>query len=301
MTYTYTAYGLTVSVPFVCPSLPAASADAVPDVTVVYGTVPMKLAGAVASNDNWDSGFCWQAAPGRYLLRGGLRAGRFLVEDGNRVTLDRNSAAEDERLLFHFLHSVTAALFRQRGLLVLHASSANTPAGAIALCGKSRAGKSTTLAAMIQNGCTMVSDDLTILRRAANGCTEVLPGTAMMHLWDDAAQGVGLDVSGLSRHPMRRGKAALQAPGKQCLVPAPLHKIFILEPCTGKNIRLSRLCGTDKFDALLESVYGPLFGEEHPGLFTTFTSTAAQTDIYRIKRPEGRWSVDEVVELILNG
>ncbi|MCC6545290.1 MAG: hypothetical protein IT392_12470 [Nitrospirae bacterium] len=301
VTYNYTAYGLTVSVPFICPALPTAPADAAPDVTVVYGTVPMKLAGSAASNDSWDAGFCWQAAPGRYLLRGGLSAGRFLVEDGNRVTLERNSAAEDERLLFHLLHSVTAALFRQRGFLVLHASSANTPAGTIALCGKSRAGKSTTLAAMIQNGCTMVSDDLTILRRAANGCIEVVPGTTMMHLWDDAAQGVGLDISGLSRHPMRRGKAALEAPGAPCLNAAPLHKIFILEPSTGKNIRLSRLSGTEKLDALLDCVYGPLFAEEHPGLFTIFSSAASQTDIFRVKRPESRWTVHEVVEFILNG
>jgi len=261
----------------------------------------MKLAGAAASKDNWDSGFCWQAAPGRYLLRGGLRAGRFLVEDGKRVTLDRNSSAEDKRLLFHFLHAVTAALFRQRGFLVLHASAANTPAGAIALCGKSGAGKSTTLAAMIQNGCTMVSDDLTILRRTASGCVEVVPGTAMMHLWDDAAHGVGLDVSGISRHPMRRGKAALEVTGTPCLVPTPLHKIFILEPCTGKNVRLSQLRGAETFDALLDCVYGPLFAEEHTGLFTTLSSAAAQIGIYRIKRPEDRWTVNEVVEVILNG
>lgn len=301
MTYSYAVYGLNFNLPFPCPFLPRIGTDSAPDVTVVYGPVPRDLAGAAASDDSWDTGFCWQAAPGRYLLRGGMRSGRFLVEGGNRVTVHRNADAEDERLLFHLLHPVTAALFRQRGFLVLHASAANTPAGAIALCGKSRSGKSTTLAAMLRNGCAMVSDDITILRLAANNRVEVVPGAARMHLWEDAAQGVGLDVSGYSRHPMRRGKAALSAPGEPCRGPAPLHKIYILEPGTGENLSLSCLKGTDKFDALLECVYGPLFREEHPGLFTLFSSAAEQADMFRIRRPASHWTVDEVVREIVDG
>jgi len=301
MTYTYTVYGLTINLPFPCPFLPCIETDATTDVTVTYGPVPRELVGAVASDDSWETGFCWQAAPGRYLLRGGMRAGRFLVEGGNRVTVHRNANAEDDRILFHLLHAVTAALFRQRGFLVLHASTANTPAGAISLCGKSRAGKSTTLAAMLQGGCMMVSDDITILRFAANNRVEVVPGAARMHLWEDAAHGVGLDVSGFNRHPMRRGKAALPAPGEPCRGPLPLHRLYILEPGTEENVSLSRLRGTDKFDALQECVYGPLFREEHPSLFTLFSSAAEQADIFRIQRPAGRWTVDEVVKVVIDG
>ncbi len=94
MAFTYTAYGLTLKTPFPCPALPAAPADAFPDVTVAYGAVPMKLANTVASDDSWTAGFCWQASPGRFLLRAGLRAVRFLVENGRRITVERSPAAD---------------------------------------------------------------------------------------------------------------------------------------------------------------------------------------------------------------
>ncbi|MCM2357371.1 MAG: hypothetical protein NDI77_04430 [Geobacteraceae bacterium] len=301
MTYAYSFHGLTISLPFPCPYLPCAESDAAPDVTVVHGPVARELDNAVATDDSWAAGYCWQAAPGRYLLKGGMKSGRFLVEGGSRITLQRNENAEEKRILFHLLHPVTAALFCQRGLLALHASTADTPAGAIVLCGRSLAGKSTTLAALLQQGCAMIADDVTIVRPAAPGGVEVVAGSSVMHLWDDAVLGIGLNVSGGSRHPTRRGKAALTAPAASSPRATPLRKICILEPGTGESVEATRISGTDKLDALLECVYGPLFQEEHPGLFPLLAATAEQADIFRIRRPGNRWSLDEVVSAILDG
>ena len=195
-----------------CPALPAAPADAFPDVTVAYGAVPMKLADAVASDDSWTAGFCWQASSGCFLLRTGLRTGRFLVEGGRRITVERNPAAEEERIVFHLLHSGMAAALRQRGLLVLHANVALTPSGAVMVSGRSGAGKSTTLAALLQRGCAMIADDVAVLRLGATGSVEVLPGIALMHLWEDAAGRLGLNTKGLPPHPLRPRKAAVAAP-----------------------------------------------------------------------------------------
>jgi|WetSurMetagenome_2_1015567.scaffolds.fasta_scaffold00105_27 hypothetical protein len=298
MTYSYVLYGLTISLPFPCLFLSPIETGSSPDVTVAYGAVPIELADAVVSDDTWETGFSWQAATGRFLLKASRGGERFLVEDGNRVTVYRNSDAEDERILFHLLHSLTAALFLQRGFLVLHACAVNTPAGAIALCGKSMAGKSTTLAAMLQRGCEMISDDITILRHGANNRVEAMPGAASMYLWDDAAQGVGLTASGVIRHPMRQGKAVFPAMGEACRGPALLKKLYILESSSGDNLSVSRLEGADKFKALMECIYGPLLREERPGLFALFSSTAQQADIFRIQRPEARWTVDEVVKVI---
>jgi hypothetical protein len=268
---------------------------------VGYGPVPKELVGATASNDTWEAGFSWQASPERYLLKGGTRSGRFLVEGGTRVTVHRNANAEDACLLFHLLHPVAAALFRQRGLLVLHASTVHTSAGAIALCGKSLAGKSTTLAALLQNGCEMISDDLTILKLADSSSVETVSGAARIYLWEDAAQGIGLNLTQSIRHPMRRAKAALSLPGEPCRNPAPLKKLYILQPAACEDVTLLRLNGSDKLEALLSCVYGPLLPEEHPGLFPLLSFAARHTDIYRIQRPENHWTVDEIVKRILNG
>ena len=169
MTYSYTLYWLTINLPFPCEFLPPVETDSAPDVTVAYGTVPCDTQGAPAYNDSSQFVFFRRAAQGRYLINGGGRSGRFLVEDGCRITIELNSAAEHELLLFHLFRSVTAVLFRQRGFLPLHACAADMAGSAIVLCGKSAAGKSTTLAAMLRNGSKIISDDLTMLRRNGAG------------------------------------------------------------------------------------------------------------------------------------
>lgn len=301
MIYSYEFYGLTLSLPFPCPFLPEIKYDSESDVTLTCGPVPDELLDAVATNDTWEMGYRWQAAPGRFLIKGGRKSACFLVEDGSRITMQRNPEAEDGRILFHLLHSVTAALFRQKGLLTLHASTANTAAGAIVLCGESGAGKSTTITAMLNNGCNIISDDVTILRFNADGRIVATSGSPRMHLWDDAARLLGLDTTGLGRHPVRRRKFAVTVPGDHDPIPVPLRKICILESCSGSEIHMSRLKGADKLDAMMDCVYGPLFREEHPGLFDLFSAVAEQADILRIQRPEGRWTVDEVVKAVLNG
>lgn len=299
MTYSYSLYRLKVNLPFHCEFLLPAKTDATPDVTVRYGTVPMDLQGAIASEDSWKFGSCWQAAPGRFLLKGGQRSGRFLVEDGNRVTVKRNSEAKDERLLLHFLHPVSAALFRQRGVLALHASAVNVDGGAIVLCGKSGAGKSSTLAAMLRNGTRMISDDLTILHRSTEGLIEIVPGPSMLHLWDHTAHALDIDTSRLHRHPGRRCKIVVPTRSENGQ-PAPLRKLFIIEPCPEENISVLHLSGTEKFDALIECIHGPFFLEEHPDNPSFLSAAARQVDIFRIRRPEHRWSLDEVVKVILD-
>jgi hypothetical protein len=301
MTYSYMLHDLTIRLPFSCPLLPAIEDVSSPDIRVSYGQVPTELSGAALSDNTWKFGYCWSALPGQYLLRGGKKSGRFLVENGNLVTVELNAGAEGERILFHLLHPVTASLFRHRGYLVLHSSTAGASKGAISLCGKSMAGKSTTLAVMLQNGCTMISDDITILRFGENSRVEVVPGTARMHLWDDAVQGIGLNASSLSRHPVRRLKASLTAPGEPCRVPVPLLKLCIIEPSSNGQMYISQVEGADKFNALMDCIYGPLFKDDHPGLFKLLSATCEQVEFFRICRPEGIWTVDEIVKAVLDG
>jgi hypothetical protein len=154
---------------------------------------------------------------------------------------------------------------------------------------------------MLKAGHALISDDLTILRRGTDGGIEVVPGAARMHLWEDAAQGVGFRTDEASRHPLRRAKAAVTPPGEPCRVPQALRRLYILEPATDKNIRTQRLKGADKFNALLGCIYGPLLGDEHPGLFPLFSATAEKVEIFVIRRPGGRWTVDEIVKVVRDG
>lgn len=295
MTYTYTLYDLTLAVPFPCPMLTPAPTGAKPDVTVVEGLVPRSLPAPVMKERTW------QAAPGIFLFRGGRRAGRFLVEGGQRITMERNPAAEDELLCAFLITSVMAALLRQRGLLVLHANVADTPRGAIAISGESGSGKSTTQAALLAHGCRMLSDDVTVLRLEPDGTVVALPGVHKMNLCEDAAIKLGHDVTRLARNPLMGIKVLVPvAPGDSMTVPVALKKIYLISRHAGEELIVTPLAGFEKFAALQECIYGPQFTEEMPGLFSLVTALTQQVDVFGLQRPAHGCSVNKVVEAILH-
>jgi len=295
MNHTYTIYDLTLKVPFSCPMLIPAQAGAVPDVTVVEGPVPRSLPSTVMKEP------AWQASPGLFLFRGGHRAGRFLVEGGNRITLERNPEAEDELLCAFLVTTVMAALLRQRGLLVLHANVAVTPCGAIAISGESGSGKSTTQAALLKQGCRMLADDVTVLRLEKDGTVVALPGVPKMNLCEDAAIKLGHDVTLLPRNPLMGIKVLVPvASSDSVTVPVPLTKIYLISKQPGDDMILTHLAGVEKFAALQECIYGPQFTEEMPGIFSLLTILTQQVDICRLQRPARGCSVNKVVEAILH-
>ncbi len=295
MSYTYIAYDLIVSLPFPCPMLQRAPDGCTPDLVVEEGCVTKNLAMAVMKENNW------QIEPGRFLLRGGLRSGRFLVENGSHITLERNPLAEDERLAVHFMATALPVLLQQRGDLILHANTVVTPDGAIAISGKSGAGKTTTVAALLRKGCTLLADDITMLRQNENKLVEVVPGPPQLHLCEETANMFGYDISGLPRYPWRRMKAAVPVHNVMAFNSVPLKKIYLIKISSSDEVRVTSLVGKEKFAALQESLYGPLIPDEQSKLFALHSVVLDSVEICCIERPHNRWCLDEVVEVILHG
>jgi len=293
--YRYIVYELVVETSFPCPLLPEAPEGVVVDVVVVEGRVPHKLDNPVAREPSWD------ATPGRFLFRGGKLAGRFLVEDGNRIILERNVEAEDSRLAVYFLASALTALLQQRGLLVLHANTALTARGALAVSGESGAGKTSTVAGIIARGGQLIADDITVLRLRDDNIIEVLPGPPHLHLCEDTADQFGFDIRDLPRFPWRRMKAALPVNGIMAQAPEPLKAIYLLKITDVKEVSCKYLSGMEKFDALQDCIYGPLLPDGHIELFSHLAAVAEQVDIGLVERPVYGWTLDEVVEVIMNG
>ncbi len=291
--YWYRAYGLVIRLPFACPALLTAEGAERADVSVVERAVPTRLEAALVEGPNW------QATAGRYLLRAGSRAGRFLVEGGDRVDLQRAADCHEPLLAFHFVDTVLAAILRHRGLLVLHAASAATPGGAVVVSGWSGAGKSTALCGLVARGCAMLADDVTAVRRRADGGLDVLPGATQVGLCHDAAARLGTDPRAGAAHPYRGGKLAVPMREALATGAAPLRALYLLEPVASGAVTVARLAGVDKFAAVQESAFGPLPPGESAGQFALLSSLSQSVEVFRIQRPPGRWTADQVVEALL--
>jgi len=289
--YTYNAYGLTVTVPFPCPGLTPASSPVRADVTLREGPVPERLAAPVAE----DTG--WQADAERVLVIGGPRQGRFLVE-GGEVLLQRNPRAADERLARAFAAQVVPQLLTQRGFLVLHANAVATERGALVLSGASGAGKSTTLAGLLDRGATMLSDDITAIRVRSAGGPEVMPGEAKIHLTPEATVGIFVAVPADIRPGPREKHRVAPASERMSATAIPLRAIYELSTQAGDDVRVLELTGVERFAALQRCVYGPLLPAGHAQMFPAWRAIAGTVPVARITRPRARWTLPEVCDAL---
>ncbi len=291
--YTYDAYGITLTVPFRCPGLRCAQPGARADVTLREDAVPERLPYPVTEDVDW------QADGQRMLLIGGPRQGRFLVQ-GGEVLLQRHPQATDEALSRRFTGGVLPALLTQRGMLVLHANAAATPDGAMVISGESGAGKSTTLAGLLEHGARMLSDDVTAIRLGAAGGPEVLPGEAKIHLTPAAGSALDDGDAAAGREPGPRGKYRMRPAGERMSSTAvPWRRLYELSTHAGEDVRQVTLTGIAKFAALQRCVYGPLLPKGHLTLFPAWRAIIDGVHVAQIVRPREGWTVPEVCEALL--
>jgi hypothetical protein len=290
-----TAFGLTFDLPFPCPGLVSATASATPDVTVVEGRVPRELGVTAIRGDGFD------AEQGRFLLRGGRHSARFLIEDGTRVTIDRNPKCEDAIVAFQFTHSVMAALLHQRGCLVLHASAVLLDDGVAIVTGESGAGKSTTLAALAARGYRALSDDVTALAIGSDGEIEVTAGLPWIHLCGDAAAMLAPEHNDLPREEWHRMKVAVPVAGCAGADRMLLRRWVTLAVGPGGELRTRYLSGTEKMAALLDGIFVPMSAGEHAQRHGLLRVLMERIGVLSIERPAGEWMVDRLVEAVLRG
>lgn len=93
----------------------------------------------------------------------------------------------NEDLATYLLGPVMGFVLRRRSVMALHASAVCIGGQAVALCGESQAGKSTTAAALALRGIPVLCEDITPLVEE-DGRFQVEPGYPRVCLWPDAVE-----------------------------------------------------------------------------------------------------------------
>jgi hypothetical protein len=149
----YRAYGLHIHSEIDLPELIAAEPDSPVDVVIRRGRVDGPLPGRQPRVVRFDADAAYLAWPS---------SGRFrvvTVDGTSQVTVD--PLGDNSQLVrFALLGPVLAAVLQLRGMPLLHGSAIAIGEEAIAFVGRKRAGKSTTAAAFVAAGCSMLNDDL---------------------------------------------------------------------------------------------------------------------------------------------
>ncbi len=292
--YRYEIFGGTFAsaVPF--PELEGRSGDGVPEWT-------LERVESLPDDGDWAS--CGSSpvedGVGSVLLRapdGTLRlvyddTGTFEISsDGSRIRWCAPAGVDEIRARKDVLGRVFALAFHCRGVLTLHGSAVERHGVGLCFLAPKYHGKSTTAAALVDAGATLLADDLVVVEPHEGGFV-LRPTFSTLHLWPDAAERVGRRAAPLGDDPeavkvqvVYDDEAAPRHPAG-----VPLDGIYLLVPTEGDDaeVRRSPLESTPAAMAVLGQLkVGDLLGPAAVlDLLPTAAALAERVGVHRLEVP----------------
>jgi hypothetical protein len=294
--HSYRIFGLSVTSELPLPeATPLHPAPADFDVAVELGATPSMLPGRARLAP-------WLEVQGRncLLLFAGL--GRFFVEEGRRILVEKDEQASFDDLRGFLFGSAFGALLHQRGLVPLHVSAVLSPSGVIAFTGDSGAGKSTTAALLNQElGWPLICDDVAVLREQSDGL-HLQSGLMTIKLWEDALRALGQSSEGLRRDLTRYDKFHAIQSDRFFNGSAPLKRLVQLG--WANDVECEGVRGRRAFQVALDTIYRPEMVvplSDISKASAVCVTLASSVPIHRLVRPQDhsrrRAILDELARL----
>jgi hypothetical protein len=291
--YFYKAFNFSIASELEVPEfLPG---DGATDIIIKAGHVPDHL------NDPVEKGLRYQIAPGEFLLNVD-RIARFHVKQGKQITFEPFCGSTGNDIRLFLLGSVFGALFHQRNLLPLHASSVCFEGKAILFSGVSGIGKSTLAAAFTEKGYSMVSDDISLVIPDRERGAVIVPGYPQAKLWKDSLTMLNRHDSGLEKVRENLNKFKLDVTsGFHRDKTLEIKTVYLISVKHTRGIELHELKGAEKFTALKANIFRPKWIERLSDRVSPFSLLAILSracDVKKISRPEDIGCLNELIERI---
>jgi len=296
---TYYVYGLRVHAEIACPELPYhPQPDGNPDVTIRL------LPPLTNTSEPLESG-CYEVRPGvfRLAVKG---VGRFLVEEGRRITIEPLAGSSTEEVRLFLLGSVIGALLYQRGLFPLHGSAIETRWGAMIFVGAQGIGKSTLAAQFYRRGYHLLSDDVCAVA-ARDGELVVLPALAHFRLCADAYERLNSNPDAPAPdahfHDARFNVDKFVVPMNDgyCRDPVPLKAIHVLADQEEGDPQFEFNRGFDRVQRLFENLYRPQYlkGQEtQSDLMRLAGQIAQKISMATVSRRRDPETIDQLIDFL---
>lgn len=249
MNHAYRLAALKIESALALPDLPPwdGPATAQTDIAFRLGAVPPRL----EAPDRVEAIFQTRGRDEYLLTLPGT--GRILVHHGREVTVDAERGADPVNTRALLTGPIQAVLWHQRGLLPLHANAVAIGGRAVALAGNAATGKSALAATLAQQGHENLADDICVVDVDAPRVT-ALPGVALLRLWRDTLDALGVAPDGLS--PALSGKEKFFVDRwSGCRAPRELAAVIVLVRRPNVPLAIERLSGIAAISALRETVH----------------------------------------------
>ena len=230
--------------------------------------------------------------------------GLFRISNGTLIEYNCYKTKDDLQFQQWLMAMAFSILIIQREKILLHGTvlkDCNNDK-VIGICGESGAGKSTIGNELLKRGLQFISDDeiLIDIKDAAY--------TLLTYPW----RRICMDV--FESEKIDKEKAYYFEDGKkqkyvvdmtdECIDNLQkLDKLFILSLSDCENVEIEEIVGADKINLIIDNLYKKTVYEEvgiAPNMFKDIVSIAKYVDIYLVKRPINKMTIDEITTNILN-
>ena len=184
----------------------------------------------------------------------------------------------------------------QRGALVLHGNTVQTPHGCALFVGPGGAGKSTVTAVMLAYGQgVLVSEDVAVIEDTSHPVVEI--GERRLRLWPDSAVALGHDVESLSLVHPDQSKVWVDCPEAP---PSPpnLTRIYLVQ--RGENTEIHPMTRVEALMGVMGNHYAAssLCSEERARLMIQSTALVCSIEVVRLFIADDLKALPAVAEVV---
>lgn len=288
----YSLYGLTIRSELDLPEIRPETESLIQDVEIMKYNVSDTIVGAetFAGYMDYLGASCLYRIP---------EIGKFLIEDGQRITVECAPSADPKDVRAFLFGSIFGTLLHQRKMIPIHVSGVATPCGVVAFTGESGAGKS-TLAATVNKltGWPIFCDDIAVLREI-EGRPVLESGMLRLKLWKDALERLEHDPGAVQQDATRFDKFHLDASDKIAQGRAPLAALVSL--VAKDRTSLTPVLGPAAFATLMNSIYRPylvpMFNSAE-AIAKTMLRLLPTIQVYTFERPWSATDLNSSAELL---
>lgn len=213
--------------------------------------------------------------------------GRYLIRGGSEILVEPAVPPDSPELSMFLWGTPLGILCYQRGLIPLHAATLLIHGCAVAIAGRSSAGKSTLAAELSLRGHTVLSDDITVVDTAPDRVPAALPSFPHLHLWSDTIE--KLQIPSATTVRLRQGLEKFQVRlrvSAPVALPVPLSSVVLLtDGRTGPRHRLEPVEGFESLHVIASQIYRRQFADLiglRASLFEGSSRIAAHAQVSRL-------------------
>jgi hypothetical protein len=218
--------------------------------------------------------------------------------DGRRVRWHAPAQADLEAVRKDLLGRVVAVCLQQQGVIALHGSAVQLDDVAVAFLAPKFHGKSTTAAALVETGATLLADDLVAV--TAGAYPEVLPSVPVVQLWQDSADRMARRSYSTAAPRAASASPKCQLALRSAGLSAPLAGVYLLAPVRAGAVRRQRLGGVEASLAVLgQAKVGALIGAARRSLLLAqLGELTERVPVYRLEVPRDFGRLSELTSAL---